>query len=153
MKKRLSIILISVILVMAFAFGASAYIAGDTDNDFLITAADARFTLRLSVGLEECEKNSDQFFAADADNDGKITGISVISQTETAGLGAVCAEKTSKGEDFRNQYAGKSGEITVIKSGEPADNEIVAISGATISSKAVTAGINAALDCVKALIG
>lgn len=73
MKKRLSIILISVILVMTFAFGAGAYIAGDTDNDFLITAADARFTLRLSVGLEECEKNSDQFFAADADNDGKIT--------------------------------------------------------------------------------
>ena len=41
----------------------------------------------------------------------------------------------------------------MIKSGEPAENEIVAISGATISSKAVTAGINAALNCVKALIG
>ena len=87
------------------------------------------------------------------DFDGNILGISVISQTETAGLGAVCAEKTSKGEDFRNQYVGKSGEITVIKSGTPADNEIVAISGATISSKAVTTGINAALACVKGLLG
>ena len=82
------------------------------------------------------------------DFEGNILGISVISQTETAGLGAVCAEKTSKGEDFRGQYVGKSGEILVIKSGEPADNEIVAISGATISSKAVTVGINAALACV-----
>ena len=34
--------------------------------------------------------------------DGQVLGISVISQTETAGLGAVCAAKTSAGEAFRD---------------------------------------------------
>ena len=110
------------------------------DNGYAVEVAPTGFNgaIKMMVGV---------------DNEGKITRISVISQTETAGLGAVCAEKTTKGEDFRAQYEGKSGEILVIKSGTPADNEIVAISGATISSKAVTAGINAALACVQGLLG
>ena len=85
------------------------------------------------------------------DFEGNILGVSVIDQSETAGLGAICAENTSKGESFRNQYIGKSGELTVIKSGEPAANEVSAITGATITSKAVTSGVNAALACVASL--
>ena len=76
--------------------------------------------------------------------DGQVLGVSVISQTETAGLGAVCAAKTSAGEAFRNQYTGKSGTLAVTKDG----GDIDAITGATISSRAVTAGVNAALACV-----
>ena len=78
------------------------------------------------------------------DFEGNILGISVISQAETAGLGAVCAEKTSKGEAFRGQYVGMSGTLAVDKDG----GEVVSITGATISSRAVTAGVNAALECV-----
>ena len=87
------------------------------------------------------------------DLEGNILGISVIDQSETAGLGAVCAESTSKGESFRNQYIGKTGDLTVIKSGDPGENEVVAITGATITSKAVTTGVNAALACVADLLG
>ena len=78
------------------------------------------------------------------DLEGKVLGISVISQTETAGLGAVCAAATSAGEAFRNQFVGLSGVLAVTKDGGTID----AITGATITSRAVTQGINAALACV-----
>lgn len=73
--------------------------------------------------------------------DGNITGVNIGNHAETPGLGA-----KASGE-FKDQYSGKTGEkaLEVIKSGEPADNQIVAISGATITSKAVTEGVNEAL--------
>ena len=78
------------------------------------------------------------------DNDGKALGISVISHTETAGLGAVAAATTSAGEAFRSQFAGVSGTVSVSKDG----GQIDAITGATITSRAVCAGVQAALDFV-----
>ncbi len=80
-------------------------------------------------------------------NDGKVLGISVVSQAETAGLGAVCAATTSAGEAFRGQFVGTSGTLAVSKDG----GEIDAITGATITSRAVTTGVNAALSCVAKL--
>ncbi|QXM05748.1 RnfABCDGE type electron transport complex subunit G [Crassaminicella indica] len=70
-----------------------------------------------------------------------ITGVSIGNHTETPGLGA-----KASGE-FKDQYNGKSTEkeLTVIKSGEAKDNEIMAISGATITSRAVTKGVNSAM--------
>ena len=76
-------------------------------------------------------------------NDLEVLGISIVSQTETAGLGAVSAAKTAAGEAFRNQYAGTSGQLAVARDGGSID----AITGATITSRAVTAGVNAALAC------
>ena len=78
------------------------------------------------------------------DTEGKILGISVVSQTETAGLGAVCAATTSAGEGFRGQFVGMGGEIKVDKDGGDVD----AITGATITSRAICDGVNAALACV-----
>ena len=78
------------------------------------------------------------------DNDGKVLGISVISHTETAGLGAVAAAATSAGESFRGQFVGVSGEVSVAKDG----GQIDAITGATITSRAVCAGVQSALDFV-----
>ena len=78
------------------------------------------------------------------DNEGKVLGISIIDQSETAGLGAVCAATTSAGEAFRNQFVGMSGVLAVTKDG----GEVDAITSATITSRAVTAGVNAALSCV-----
>ncbi|MDO5400108.1 MAG: RnfABCDGE type electron transport complex subunit G [Eubacteriales bacterium] len=78
------------------------------------------------------------------DKAGKVLGISVISHTETAGLGATCAAKTAAGEAFRDQFAGMSGQVAVTKDGGSVD----AITGATITSRAVCAGVNAALECV-----
>ena len=81
------------------------------------------------------------------DFEGKVLGISVVSHTETAGLGAVAAAKTSAGEAFRSQFVGQSGAVQVSKDGGNMD----AITGATITSRAICVGINAALDCVGGL--
>ena len=78
------------------------------------------------------------------DNQGKVLGISIIKHTETAGLGAVSAASTPAGENFRGQFVGASGSVSVTKDGGTMD----AITGATITSRAICAGVNAALDCV-----
>ncbi|MGM9608578.1 MAG: RnfABCDGE type electron transport complex subunit G [Oscillospiraceae bacterium] len=78
------------------------------------------------------------------DPSGNVLGISIISQSETAGLGAVSAATTSAGEAFRGQFAGMSGSVSVTKDGGAVD----AITGATITSRAVCTGVNAALSCV-----
>ena len=78
------------------------------------------------------------------DLQGQILGISVISHTETAGLGAVAAAGTPAGEAFRGQFVGMSGSVAVSKDG----GEVNAITGATITSRAVCAGVNAALEVV-----
>ena len=81
------------------------------------------------------------------DNEGKVLGISVVSHTETAGLGAVAAAKTSAGEAFRGEFVGATGSVAVTKDG----GEVEAITGATITSRAICVGVNAALDCVAGL--
>ncbi len=78
------------------------------------------------------------------DNEGKVLGISVISQAETAGLGSICAASSSAGEAFRGQFIGMSGSLAVTKDG----GEVDAITSATITSRAVTNGVNAALELV-----
>ena len=76
--------------------------------------------------------------------DGNVLGISIINHGETAGLGAVAAESTSKGEAFRAQFVGSTGTVSVTKDG----GTVEAITGATITSRAVSNGVNAALECV-----
>ncbi|MDO4976236.1 MAG: RnfABCDGE type electron transport complex subunit G [Eubacteriales bacterium] len=80
------------------------------------------------------------------DAEGVVTGIEFLSINETAGLGMNATE-----ESWRAQYAGKAvDEYEVVKGGASADNQIDAISGATITSKAVTGAVNTALALVKA---
>ena len=81
------------------------------------------------------------------DNSGNVTGISIISHTETAGLGAVAAATTSAGEAFRAQFVGLNGNVSVTKDG----GQVEAITSATITSRAVCAGVNAALAAVAAM--
>ena len=76
--------------------------------------------------------------------DGNILGISIISHTETAGLGAVAAAENAKGEAFRDQFIGMSGSVSVTKDG----GEVDAVTGATVTSRAICDGVNAALACV-----
>ncbi|HPI38376.1 MAG TPA: FMN-binding protein [Ignavibacteriaceae bacterium] len=74
----------------------------------------------------------------------KITAIEVLEQTETPGLGTKILEN-----NFRDQFHGliTTPNIGWIKegSGEKKENEIVAITGATISSKSVVAILNEGL--------
>ena len=81
------------------------------------------------------------------DNEGKVLGISVVSHTETAGLGAVADADTPKGIAFRDQFVGQAGAVSVTKDGGAID----AITGATITSRAICVGVNAALDAVVGL--
>ena len=74
------------------------------------------------------------------DNDGKCTGVSIIKMTETAGLGA----KASK-QEFRDQFVGQTADVKVTKDG----GEIDALTGATITSRAVATGVAAAIEAVK----
>ncbi len=79
------------------------------------------------------------------DKSGKLAGIQILSQAETAGLGANCTNP-----EFYGQYAGKSIEkdIEVVKT-EGNDSQIKAITGATITSKGVTTGVNEAVKFYK----
>lgn len=70
---------------------------------------------------------------------GSVMGVKVLEQNETAGLGANVRE-----DDFLGQYKGLSGTIRV----GLGDNAVDAVTGATISSKAVTDGVNRALAAV-----
>ncbi len=79
--------------------------------------------------------------------DGKVTGVAIVSHTETAGLGAVAAAKTAAGEAFRGQFIGLSGNLAVDKDGGSIDS----LTGATITSRAVTEGINAAVQYAASL--
>lgn len=72
-------------------------------------------------------------------SDGIITGISILSINETPGLGM-----NAKKDSFLQQYEGSKGPFTVIKNSYPDDNEILAITSATISSRAVTNAVNEA---------
>lgn len=73
--------------------------------------------------------------------DGKITGFDVVSNNETAGLGSKCTEP-----EFKSQFANKDAKVLeYTKSGATADNQIDVISGATITTNAVTEAVNAAI--------
>jgi electron transport complex protein RnfG len=74
------------------------------------------------------------------DATGKITGVSIVKMAETSGLG-----DNAKKESYRNQYVGKSGTLAVTKDGGSID----ALTGATVTSRAVTDGVNAALKAAK----
>ena len=76
------------------------------------------------------------------DKSGNVLGIDVVSHTETAGLGAVADAETPAGIAFREQFVGQSGSVSVSKDG----GQIDSITGATITSRAICAGINAALE-------
>lgn len=74
--------------------------------------------------------------------DDVLTGISIGSMSETPGLGAKAVN-----ESFYGQYAGKAlTELKVEKNSVTGDDGILAISGATITSTAVTRGVNAAIN-------
>ena len=79
--------------------------------------------------------------------EGKVTGIVIVSQTETAGLGAVAAAANSAGDAFRGQFVGLSGALAVDKDGGTIDS----LTGATVTSRAITEGVNAALEYIASL--
>ncbi len=80
-------------------------------------------------------------FSVGIQNDGTVNGYSITDIAETPGLGMKAEE-----EEFYSQFKGKNvSEFTVVKQAPSADNEIEAITGSTITSKAMANGCNAAI--------
>lgn len=81
--------------------------------------------------------------------DGAVKSVAILDATnETPGLG----QNVTK-QKFYSQYAGKKSDVKVVKNGAAEENnEVDAVTGATISSKAVTKAVNEALENYKAVI-
>ena len=76
----------------------------------------------------------------------RITGMYVLAQKETPGLGDYI-----RGDDFLQRYKDKSTDtpLVVVKADPRQENEILSLTGATISSEAVTNILNSALENLK----
>lgn len=80
--------------------------------------------------------------------DGMVKGMEILSMNETAGLGA-----KAKGKDFKDQFADKKvNEFAYTKTGAENENEIDALSGATITTRAVVNASNAGLSFLTDLV-
>lgn len=75
--------------------------------------------------------------------DGTVAGVAILDVSgETPGLGQNAAK-----ESFYSQYTGLKKVVSLLKNGAKAENnEVDAVTGATITSTAVTRAVNAALD-------
>ena len=94
-----------------------------------IVASGSQGNIELRVGL---------------DADGAVTGVSVVKHAETAGIGTkvVDNEPNNAGVGVLDQFVGKSAADGTLSVGSNVD----AITGATVSTKGITAGVNAALS-------
>lgn len=82
-------------------------------------------------------------------NDGTVKGIETLTISETAGLGMKAKEPA-----FKDQFKDKQVEkFTYTKSGEDGDDKIDALSGATITTNAVTNAVDSALVYFQNVLG
>lgn len=79
--------------------------------------------------------------------DGRITGISFTELNETAGLGMKADEHA-----FKDQFPGKGGKLTLVKGTASGEQEISAITGASVTSNAVVNAVNAGLDLYETVL-
>lgn len=88
-------------------------------------------------------------FSMGVQNDGTLNGISILSIGETAGLGM-----NADTPAFKDQFVGKQVEkLQYTKNGATQDDEINAISGATVTTNAMTNGVNAGLCAFRVMEG
>lgn len=94
------------------------------------------FTVTTSEGY-----GGDIQFAMGIKDDGTLNGISILSISETAGLGM-----KANTDAFKDQFKDKNVEkFEYTKTGAASDEQIDALSGATITTNAMTNGVNAGL--------
>lgn len=137
----------------AEAATAIAAEAGYTDDDIVgcVVAQDASgATLGYVITVtSHAGYGGDITFSMGVTNDGILNGYSITDISETAGLGMKANE-----DSFMSQFEGITAQILdVTKTTKSAENEIEAISGATITSKAVTYGVDAGLAYYNSLVG
>ena len=111
-------------------------IQGGETIGYVITSTDPNGyggDIQVSVGIQ---------------SDGTVSGIAILSISETAGLGMKAAEP-----DFYEQYSGKQTDHFYVSKDGGEGEEIDAISGATITSRAVTGAVNSSLGYFQNVLG
>ncbi|MBR4109523.1 MAG: RnfABCDGE type electron transport complex subunit G [Oscillospiraceae bacterium] len=126
--------------------GGGEMLENYTDETGLVTAVYASES-GYAVQVAPSGFDGEILMMVGVDKDGNVLGIDIISHTETAGLGAVAAADSAKGEAFRSQFVGLGDGLAVEKDG----GQIDSLTSATITSRAVVTGVNAAVECVKNL--
>ena len=128
------------------AAAAAAY--GSLDSIYEVQVDGAAAGYAIKVVASGSQGSIEMMVGVDADK--AVTGVSVVSHSETSGIGTkvVANEPTAAGIGVLSQFEGKSAADGVLSVGSNVD----AISGATVSSKGITAGVNAAL-AVAAVMG
>ena len=132
-----------------FALNKAAATAGvqeqgfsDTIDDIQVAKDAAGETLGYVITVTAKDGSQGSItFSVGIQNDGTVNGYSITATSETPGLGLKASE-----EEFYGQFQGKNVDaFTVVKQAPQSDNEIEAISGSTITSKAMANGCNAAI--------
>ena len=128
------------------AAAAAAYSATVT-NVYAITdgGAEAGYAVKLDVSGSQ----STISMVVGLDTEGAVTGISVVKSGETSGIGdKVTGNKPlPSGVGMLDQFQGKTAADQPLKVG----GNVTAISGATVSSKGITNGVNGALAAFAAI--
>ena len=134
---------------------ASSYVheQGYADDDILacLTANDKDGNVLgyVITVVSHAGYGGDITFSIGITNEGVLNGYSITDISETAGLGMKAKE-----EGFSSQFVNKAlGIFEVTKTSPASDSEIQAISGATITSKAVTYGVDAGIAYYQSLVG
>ena len=134
--------------VDAAGWAAAGY--GQETIDEVMSASDASGNLLgyvITVTTKE-GYGGDIQFSIGVRMDGSVNGMSILSISETAGLGMRADEV------LKPQFAGKQVEkFEYTKSGAVSETQIDAISGATITTNAVTNGVNAGLYYFQTQLG
>ena len=129
---------------------ATAYVVGEGFADSIDDVQLAKSALGDTLGyvVTVTAKDGSQgaiTFSVGIRNDGTVNGYSITSIAETPGLG-MKAKDDDFIEQFRNKLVDK---FVVVKNPAASDEEIEAISGSTITTKAMANGVNAALTYVR----
>ena len=123
------------------AMSAAAKAAGGTlDSVYEVLVGGENAGYAIKVVASGSQGNIEMMVGVDAE--GVVTGVSIVDNSETSGIGSkvMSNEPLSSGVGVLDQFQGKSAADGTLTVGKNVD----AICGATVSSKGVTAGVNAA---------
>ena len=130
------------------AMSAAAKAAGGTlDSVYEVLVGGENAGYAIKVVASGSQGNIEMMVGVDAE--GVVTGASIVDNSATSGIGSkvMSNEPLSSGVGVLDQFQGKSAADGTLTVGKNVD----AISGATVSSKGVTAGVNAALAVAGAI--
>ena len=125
------------------AMSAAALAAGGTlDSVYEVQVGGASAGYAIKVVASGSQGNIEMMVGVDGE--GAVTGVSIVDNAETAGIGSKVMENQN---GVLDQFIGRSAADGTLAVGTNVD----AITGATVSSKGVTAGVNAALAVAGAI--